>query len=100
MELLKNFLNSEKGVFAYLLPMIGITVLVVMGKITVDQYVEYMLYFAGIYTGGKAIQGAGAAAGGKKVAEEAKAEIQVLQAALVNNDQEALEKLRSKFETP
>jgi hypothetical protein len=100
MDLLKSFFNSEKGVFAYLLPMLGITVLAIMGKITVEQYVEYMIYFAGIYTGGKAIQGAGSAIGkngGKELAEEAKAEIEVLKAKIVDNDAAIDAALEAKF---
>ena len=100
MNLLKSFFNSEKGVFAYLLPMIGITILAVMGKITVEQYVEYMIYFAGIYTGGKAIQGAAAKIsnnGGKALAEEAKAEVEVLKTKIDATDAAIDAALEAKF---
>lgn len=100
MDLLKSFFNSEKGVFAYLLPMIVLSVLVIMGKITVEQYVEYMTYLVGIYTGGKAIQGAGSAIGkngGKQLAEEAKAEIEVLKAKIADNDAAIDAALEKKF---
>jgi hypothetical protein len=100
MNLLKSFFNSEKGVFAYLLPMIGITVLAVMSKIEVEQYVEYMIYFAGIYTGGKAIQGVGSSIGkngGKELAEEAKAEIKVLEAKIASTDEAIDAALEAKF---
>jgi hypothetical protein len=103
MDLLKSFFNSEKGVFAYLLPMLAISVLVFMGKITVEQYIEYMTYLAGIYTGGKAIQGAGAAIGNgtsKALANEMKAEIATLKSKIASNDAEADAALEAKFGKP
>lgn len=103
MELLKSFFNSEKGVFAYLLPMIVISVLVVMGKITVEQYIEYMTYLVGIYTGGKAIQGAGAAIGNssnKAFVAEVKADIETLKSKIGSNDAAADAALEEKFNKP
>lgn len=94
MNVIKSFLNSEKGVFAYLLPMIGVTVLAALSKISAQQWVEYAILFSGIYTGGKAIQGAGAAIGDGKAA---KAEIEVLKAKLASNDAAADKALAEKF---
>jgi len=100
MDLLKNFFNSEKGVFAYLIPMIVISVLVIMGKIEIEQYIEYMTYLVGIYTGGKAIQGAGAAIGNnanKALVAEVKADIETLKSRLSSNDAAADAALEAKF---
>ena len=102
MDLLKNFFNSEKGVFAYLIPMIVISVLVIMGKIEIEQYIEYMTYLVGIYTGGKAIQGAGAAIGNtnnanKALVAEVKADIETLKSRLSSNDAAADTALEAKF---
>lgn len=100
MSVLKSFFNSEKGVFAYLIPMIVLSVLVILGKITVDQYIEYMTYLVGIYTGGKAIQGAGAAIGDSKskaLSNEAKAAVEALKSAVSSNDAAVDAALEEKF---
>jgi hypothetical protein len=96
MQVLKDFFSSEKGVFAYLLPMIGIIVLAAMSKITPEQFVEYAILLAGIYTGGKAIQGGAHAVANSGKA--AKAEMEVLKAKLDSVDAAIDAKLKEKFD--
>jgi hypothetical protein len=62
MQVLKNFFSSEKAVFAFLVFLVG-SALVIMGRMTVPQYEEFVLWVLGIYTGGKALQGGLAAIG-------------------------------------
>jgi len=62
MQVLKNFFSSEKAVFAFLIFLVG-SALVIMGRMTVPQYEEFVLWVLGIYTGGKALQGGLAAIG-------------------------------------
>ncbi len=56
-QVLKNFLGSEKGILALAL-IIGATVLTALGKMSLAEWQEYTIWIFGIYTGGKAIQGA------------------------------------------
>ncbi len=60
MNVLKSFLNSEKAVASGLL-VIAATVLAAVGKITVQEWMDYTEVLLGIYVGGKAIQGTAAA---------------------------------------
>ena len=64
-QVVKNFLNSEKGVIALAL-LIGATVLAAMSKMTVAEWQNYSIWIFGIYTGGKSIQGAAAHFSGKR----------------------------------
>jgi hypothetical protein len=59
-QVLKNFLGSEKGILALAL-IIGATVLTALGKMSLAEWQEYTIWIFGIYTGGKAIQGAASA---------------------------------------
>lgn len=61
-DVLKNLLNSEKGVMA-LLVIAATTLLFAIGRIepTTEQWMEYSVLWLGIYTGGKTIQGAASA---------------------------------------
>ena len=61
-QVLKNFLGSEKGILALAL-IIGATVLTALGKMSLVEWQEYTIYIFGIYTAGKAIQGGAAALG-------------------------------------
>jgi len=58
-SVLSNFLNSEKGV-AFLLVYLGAIGLTALGRIepTTAQWLDNTTLWLGIYTGGKAIQGA------------------------------------------
>ncbi len=58
-KVLRNFLNSEKGIIAIAL-LIGATVLASIGKMTIASWQDYSIWIFGIYTGGKSIQGAAA----------------------------------------
>ncbi len=92
---MKDFFSSEKGVFGYLLPLAIATAFVFMGRITETEWMEFALVMAGIYTGGKAIQGSAAAVANGKAA---KAELEELKSMLVDNDEEADDALEEKFE--
>ena len=59
-QVLKNFLGSEKGILALAL-IIGATVLTALGKMSLTEWQAYTIWIFGIYTGGKAIQGAASA---------------------------------------
>lgn len=58
-QVIKNFLNSEKGALALVL-LIGITVLAAIGKMSLAEWQSMVLWIFGIYTGGKSLQGAAA----------------------------------------
>lgn len=60
MKVLKDLLSSEKGIFCLAL-IIAASVLTALGHMTVEQWTAYTQIIAGIYVGGKAIQGAAAA---------------------------------------
>lgn len=63
-QVIKNFLNSEKGVIALVL-LIGATVLAGLDKMSIAEWQNYSIWIFGIYTGGKSIQGAAAHFAGK-----------------------------------
>ena len=67
MKVLKDLFSSEKGLFCLAL-VVAASVLAIMGKLTVDQWISYTEWIAAVYVGGKAIQGAGAAIGNGKSA--------------------------------
>jgi hypothetical protein len=57
MQAIKDLLKSEKAVACGALA-IGATVMVFLDRLTADQWMAYTQVIAGIYVGGKAIQGA------------------------------------------
>jgi len=63
LQVLKNFLGSEKGILALAL-LIAATVLTALGKMSLAEWQDYSIWIFGIYTGGKAIQGAASAISG------------------------------------
>jgi len=93
-QVLKDFFSSEKGVFGYLLPLIGVTVFVFLGRVTEQEWMEYSLYMAGIYTGGKAVQGGAAQIAGGNAA---RAELAELQEMILENDASADAALDERF---
>jgi len=64
MNVIKNFLNSEKAIFVGLL-VIAATVLAALGKMTVDQWIAYTEWMAVTYVAGKTVHGAAVAISGK-----------------------------------
>ena len=56
-QVLKNLFSSEKGLLAVLC-LVAITVLAALGKMTVPEWRDTMLWIVGIYTGGKTVTGA------------------------------------------
>lgn len=77
MQVLKNLLNSEKAVANGVL-FLGMTYLLFSGQIAPQEWLQYSTILAGVYTGGKAIQG-GAAQVGKKIEERSKKDLESLQ---------------------
>ena len=73
MNVLKNLLNSEKGVFVLAL-IIGATVLAALGHMTIDQWIDYTKWMATIYVAGKTVHGAASAIGGRAVDHDALAD--------------------------
>lgn len=61
---LKNFLGSEKAIATFI-PVLGVTIALLMGKVTYDQWSDFSLIAMGIYVGGKTIQGSAAALAAK-----------------------------------
>lgn len=57
MSAIKDLFYSEKGLWAYLLPMLGSTVLLIRGQVTPQQWLDTVEVLAGIYVTGKTIQG-------------------------------------------
>lgn len=70
LQVLRDFFSSEKGVFGYLTPLIIATIFVFAGRVTEQEWMEFALYLAGIYTGGKAIQGGAAQISGNRFRAE------------------------------
>jgi hypothetical protein len=93
MQVLKNFVNSEKAVATGLL-VIGATVLTAAGQMTIDQWMGYTQVMAGIYVGGKALQGAAAHVTG---ARSAMAELEGLKDFLSESDAAADDAVDAKF---
>jgi len=56
----KQLFNSEKAIAAGLL-VISAVILLMLGRITVEQWMSYTQVLLGIYVGGKSVQGAAAA---------------------------------------
>lgn len=90
---LKNFLGSEKAIATGVL-VIAATVMVILGKMTIQEWTSYTEILAGIYVGGKAIQGAASQVSG---ARGAKAELASIKAALASNDSAADAAVAEKF---
>lgn len=87
MSALKDFFYSEKGVWAYLVPMLGATAMLVQGSIGADQWLDFAKVMAGIYVSGKTIQGgAKAFADARQVATGSRAELDALKEKLATND--------------
>lgn len=84
LNVVRNFINSEKAVALGLL-VLGATALTALGKMTIDQWIDYTEWMAAFYVGGKSIQGAAAkiseASGHKATAAEATLELEKLRAA-------------------
>jgi len=101
LQVISDFFHSEKGVFGYALPLLIATLFVFLGRITEEQWMDFAVLMAGIYTGGKAIHGGAAAiANGKKLQAEvqaAKAETETLRASISSNDDAADAALEAKF---
>lgn len=64
MDALASLLDNEKGLVAVLL-LIGATVLVGLGKMTVDDWRNFAVWIFGAYAGSTAIHQAAIALGGK-----------------------------------
>lgn len=89
LNVVKNFINSEKAVAVGVL-VIAASVLMGLGKISFEQWMEYTQVLAGIYVGGKAIQGAASSMSQTKEAKAeaaaAKAELESFKTAIRMND--------------
>ena len=68
LNVIRNFIGSEKAVALGVL-MIVASVLAALGKMTIDQWIDYSKWMAAFYVGGKAIQGAAASVSGAKAAQ-------------------------------
>jgi hypothetical protein len=67
MSVVKNFINSEKAIVCLGL-IVAASVLTALNHMTIAEWREYTTWIAGIYVGGKSLQGAAAAyANGKTV---------------------------------
>jgi len=106
LQVLKDFFSSEKGVFAYLAPLVIATVFVFTGRVTEQEWMEFALYLAGIYTTGKTVQGSAKVIANGKASSDAqqvdavKEGLEVLKAMLAQNDFKADDALKEKFEEP
>jgi hypothetical protein len=106
---IKNFLNSEKAIASGAL-VIAASAMVVVGKLTPQEWMDYTQTLLGIYVGGKTVQGAIASLGGKeagKVAAEAKQneteaveKLEELRRWIAANDAEADAAIAAKFGDP
>lgn len=56
---LRNFANSEKGIFCVAL-IVAASILASTGQMSVAEWQDYTKWIAGIFVGGKAIEGAAA----------------------------------------
>jgi len=101
LNVLKNLVNSEKAVVVGAL-IIAATVLVILNKLSIPEWLEYTQVLAGIYVGGKAIQGAASAvASGSAAKAEAAAvhvELAKLRTAIAGSDAAADAALAEKFD--
>jgi hypothetical protein len=57
---LKDIFCSEKGLWAFLVPMVGSTAMLLQGSIDPQQWMDFAKVMGGIYVGGKTVQGAAA----------------------------------------
>jgi len=64
MDALESLLDNEKGLMAVLL-LIGATVLVALGKMTVDDWKSFAQWVFGIYAGSTAVHQSALALSGK-----------------------------------
>lgn len=88
MGALSDLLKSEKGLFCGLLAVAG-SVLAATGHMSIGEWQTYTTQLAGIYVGGKAIQGVGSAIG-KKIDQKAIAKaVSLLRNGLEANDSAA-----------
>ena len=54
---IKDLFHSEKGLWAFLLPMVGATVMLGTGSVSAQQWLDFAKIMSGIYVSGKTIQG-------------------------------------------
>jgi len=102
LQVIKDMFHSEKGVFAYLLLLIVESVFLILGKISYAEWQEFSLYLAGIYVGGKTIQGAAAtvASGKSTDAATVREGFDMFRDMLAKNDSEVDAALDEKFKKP
>lgn len=85
MDVLKNLIHSEKAVAVGLL-VIAASVLAAIGKLSIQQWIEYTQWMAAVYVGGKTAQGVAAKV---SEAQTAKSELAALKLALQRADAQA-----------
>lgn len=103
LQVIKDFFHSEKGVFAYAIPLVIATIFVFLDRITEQQWMDYSALLVGIYVGGKTIQGGASVLVNSKQlkaeAEAAKVEAEKLRSSIAENDATADAALKKKFDT-
>lgn len=82
LNVVKNLANSEKAVAVGML-IIAASVLAGMGKMSIQQWMDYTTLLTGFYVAGKTVQGTAAAISDGR---NARAELAVLRNAIVEND--------------
>ena len=50
---IKDFFGSEKGIWGFLLPMVGATAMLVGGEVDAQQWMDFAKVMTGIYVSGK-----------------------------------------------
>jgi len=87
MKGITDFFHSEKGIWGFLVPMAGATVMLATGAIDAQQWLDAAKVLSGIYVGGKSIQGgAQALANAKQVATSSREELAAMKETLAKND--------------
>lgn len=87
MKGITDFFHSEKGLWGFLVPMIGATAMLIQGSVDAQQWMDFAKVLAGIYVGGKSIQGgAQALANARQAAAGAREGLAELEATVKKND--------------
>jgi hypothetical protein len=94
---IKDFFGSEKGIWGFLLPMLGATAMLVGGEVDAQQWMDFAKVMTGIYVSGKTFQGIGAkVVDSRAMAKEAREDREVLEEKLAAND-EVIDKLLAEL---
>jgi hypothetical protein len=84
---IKDFFGSEKGIWGFLIPMLGATGMLIGGEVDAQQWMDFAKVMTGIYVSGKTVQGVGGKlADSRAVAKAAREDRAILEEKIAKSD--------------